>query len=125
MGTDIRVVVPAETRFLRIARLTAAGVATDLDFDLRDIEDLRVAIDEMCAVLIDGAEPGVELELRYHVDGDHLEIEGRCDQAGDPPEIHPVALELLSMTADEFGVTGDGASRSFRLVKRRGDQSVG
>ena len=123
MGNDIRVVVPAQTRFLRIARLTAAGVATDLGFDLRDIEDLRVAVDEMSAVMIDGVDDSAELELRYSVDGDHLEIEGRCAQGGTPPEIHPVALELLSMTADEFRVDGDGSTRSFRLVKRRSDPS--
>jgi serine/threonine-protein kinase RsbW len=124
MGHDIRVVVPAQTRFLRIARLTAAGVATDLGFDLRDIEDLRVAVDEMCAVVIDGAVDGAELELRYILDGDRLRIEGRCDQGGTPPEIHPVALELLTLTADEFEVDGDGSTRSFRLVKSHRDPSL-
>ncbi len=124
MGNDIRVVVPAQTRFLRIARLTAAGVATDLGFDLRDIEDLRVAVDEMCAAMIDGADDHAELELRYLVDGDHLEIEGHCAQVGAPPEIHPVALELLTMTADEFHVDSDGVTRSFRLVKHRRDPSL-
>jgi len=124
VGHDIRVVVPAQPRYLRIARLTAAGVATDLGFDLRDIEDLRVAVDEMCAVVIDGAGPDVELELAYRADGDHLEIVGRCAQAGQPPEIHPVAVELLTMTADEFSVDGDGAARTFRLVKQRRDSST-
>jgi serine/threonine-protein kinase RsbW len=124
VANDIRVAVPAQARFLRIARLTAAGVATDLDFDLRDIEDLRVAVDEMCAVLIDGASPDVELELRYRTDGDELEIVGTCDQPGEPPEIHPVALELLSMTSDAFEIDGDGTTRSFRLLKRRRDPSV-
>ena len=124
MGHDIRVVVPAQNRFLRIARLTAAGVATDLGFDLRDIEDLRVAVDEMCAVIIDGVDTEAALELRYILDGDRLEIEGQCAQPGTPPDIHPVARELLTLTADEFGVDGDGSTRSFRLVKRRRDPEV-
>jgi len=124
MGDHIRVVVPAQARYLRIARLTAAGVATDLDFDLRDIEDLRVAVDEMCAVIIDGADPGAELELRYRVIDDQLEIVGRCPQQGEAPEIHPVALELLAMTADEFDVESSDSTRTFRLLKRRRDQST-
>jgi serine/threonine-protein kinase RsbW len=124
MRNDIRVVVPAQARYLRIARLTAAGVATDLDFDLRDIEDLRVAVDEMCAVVIDGATPDAELELRYRVIDDQLEIVGRCPQDGVAPEIHPVARELLAMTADEFEVESSGDTRTFRLLKRRRDQST-
>ena len=78
----------------------------------------------MYAVMIDGADDDARLELHYAVDGNHLEIEGHCAQDGTPPEIHPVALELLSMTADEFRVDGDGSTRSFRLVKRRSDPSL-
>jgi serine/threonine-protein kinase RsbW len=119
MDANIRVIIPAQSRFLRIARLTAAGVAGDLGFGLQDIEDLRVAIDEMSAVLIDGADPSLELELVYRIDGSDLEVEGRCAQFGDAPELHPVARELLAMTADEFSVESDAEGRRFRLIKRR------
>lgn len=121
MTDEIRVTIPAQARFLRIARLTAAGVAGDLGFDLRDIEDLRVAIDEMCAVVIESAPAEVDLALTYQAVDGCLEIDGRCPLAGPPPEIHPIARELLSMTADEFEVGSDGTARTFRLVKRRTD----
>jgi serine/threonine-protein kinase RsbW len=121
MTTNIKVVIPAEPRFLRIARLTVAGVAGEVGFGLRDIEDLRVAIDEMCAVVIEDAEPGLELALHYRVDGDRLEIEGHCKQVGPAPDIHPVARELLAMTADEFDVSNNNGGRTFRLVKHRTD----
>src|SRR3954453_20233667 len=103
----IRLSIPAELRFLRIARLTAAGIAGDLGFGLQDVEDLRVAVDEMCAALIEDAAPGVEFEVSYRIGEGRLEIEGRCDQPGAPPALHPVARELLSMTADDFSLDGD------------------
>jgi hypothetical protein len=121
MTDEIRVTIPAQARFLRIARLTAAGVAGDLGFDLRDIEDLRVAIDGMCAVVIESAPPEVDLALTYQAVDGCLEIDGTCPLPGPPPEIHPIARELLSMTADEFEVGSDGSARTFRLVKRRTD----
>jgi serine/threonine-protein kinase RsbW len=124
MDAVICVIIPAHARFLRIARLTAAGVASDLGFGLQDIEDLRVAIDEMCAVLIDGADASIELELVYRIEGGELHIEGRCDVPGVAPELHPVARELLTMTADGFEIDSDGDGRRFRLVKRRVDQPV-
>jgi len=121
---EVRVVIPAQARFLRIARLTAAGVAGDLGFDLREIEDLRVAVDEMCAVVIEGAPSDVELSLVYRADDGELEIEGRCPQDGVAPEIHPIARELLAMTADEHETGASGGVRSFRLVKRRTNRSA-
>ena len=121
---EIRVTIPAQARFLRIARLTAAGVAGDLGFDLREIEDLRVAVDEMCAVVIEGAPEEVELSLVYRAGDGELEIEGRCAGDGAGPEIHPIARELLAMTADEHETGTDGGVRTFRLVKRRTDRSA-
>jgi serine/threonine-protein kinase RsbW len=121
---EVRVVIPAQARFLRIARLTAAGVAGDLGFDLREIEDLRVAVDEMCAVVIEGAPGGVELSLVYRARDGELEIEGRCAQDGVAAEIHPIARELLAMTADEHEIGASDGVRSFRLVKRRTDRSA-
>ena len=79
----------------------------------------------MCAVVIDGAGPDIELELRYRADGDQpRDRRAGAPRPGQPPEIHPVAVELLAMTADEFSVDGDGTTRTFRLVKQRRDSSA-
>lgn len=121
---EIRLSIPADVRFLRVARLTAAGIAGDLGFGLQAIEDLRVAIDEMCAVLIEGAPDTSELDLVYRFGPGQLTMEGHCRGSAGEPVIHPVAAELLRMTADEFEVTGDGDGRSFRLVKRQHDLPV-
>ena len=120
----IRLTIPAEMRFLRIARLTAAGIAGDLGFGLQDVEDLRVAVDEMCAALIEDADAGVDFELAYRISEGRLEIEGRCSQGGPPPALHPVARELLTMTADDFTIEGDDEGRRFLLIKRRSDLTV-
>jgi hypothetical protein len=116
----VHLTFPAETRFLRLARLTAAGLAGDLGFGIEDIEDLRIAVDEACAVLLDAAGPdGDGLELVYHVDGATLIVEGACDGKGEGEvAVHPVAREILRMSADEYSLdAGDGRWR-FRLVKR-------
>ena len=123
-GRHIRLAIPADVRFLRVARLTAAGVAGDLGFGLQAIEDLRVAIDELCVVVIEHADPGAELELEYEIGDDQLIIVGRCPGSGGDPQVHPVAAELLRMTADEYEVAGDGSGRSFRLIKRQHELAV-
>jgi anti-sigma regulatory factor (Ser/Thr protein kinase) len=129
MSTDeasVTLTIPARTRYLRLARLTAAGIASDLGFSVQGIEDLRVAVDEACAVLIDGCADSNhkqhEVELHYLIDGDRLLINGvsHCGP-GEPIDVHPVARELLGITSDEHEVFSTANGRAFRLTKRRKD----
>jgi serine/threonine-protein kinase RsbW len=117
----VKLTIPAHPRFLRVARLTAAGIAGDIGFSLDEIEDLRVAVDEACAVLIDGCDdPAGEIELRYRAEGHSLVVEGSTAWGADQPvELHPVAQELLSMTADACEFATDGRGRTFLLRKER------
>lgn len=115
----VRLVIPARARYLRLARLTAAGIAGDLAFGLESIEDLRVAVDEVCAILIEGAAEDAQLDLTYRAAVDGLVIEGSCPSPHAQPELHPVAAELLAMTADDYSVYAADGVVSFRLLKRR------
>lgn len=116
-GGEVRLTFPANPRFLRLARLTASGVATDAGFDLDHVEDLRLAIDEACAVLLDGAPDGeLELVYRFRSDGG-VEIEGSCPSDGTELRVHPVAADLLAVTTTEHQLVSDGSRRTFRLVK--------
>ena len=49
--------MPAESAYLSVLRTAAAGLAARLDFTLDEIEDLRIAIDEACAMLLAQAIP--------------------------------------------------------------------
>ena len=66
--SSAKLVVPAVPSSLQLARLTASSLAADLDWPLDDIEDLRIAVDELTAALIAGA-PGETLELEFAQDG--------------------------------------------------------
>jgi serine/threonine-protein kinase RsbW len=119
-GHDVRLDLPAETRFLRLARLTASGLAGDLDFDLDEVEDLRVAVDEACAVLVEVAADGARLALTYQIRGQTVEVCG--DVAADrAPELHPVAQSVLALLASEFAVDHADGRASFRFLARRGE----
>src|SRR2546425_981063 len=48
MSDEVRLAVPATPEFVRLARVTAAGLASRLGFTFDDVDDLRLAIDELC-----------------------------------------------------------------------------
>ena len=67
--------LPAQARFNRLARLVGAGLANDLGIDLDGLDDVRLAIGEVCGL---AAQFGAsELELQFSLHGDRLEVRGR------------------------------------------------
>lgn len=115
---SVHLAIPAVARFLRIARLTAAGLGADLGFNIEEIEDLRVAIDELAAAVIDGAPADAVLQLEFRETDGGLEITGACSaRTANPPKLHPVAQELLAIVVDDFTIDAADRSRNFRMQK--------
>ena len=59
--------VPAESMYLSVVRTAAAGLAARLDFTLDDIEDLRIAVDEACALLLKQARADTHVRCEFSV----------------------------------------------------------
>ena len=114
----VHLTIPASSRYLRLARLTAAGLAGDLGYPVDAIEDLRIAVDELCAAIIEDTNPSDELELTYSEEDGGLVVEGICGaRSTKAPELHSVARELLNMLADKYSIGATDGRRNFRLVK--------
>ncbi len=117
----VRVTVPATTEYVRLARLNAAGLAADVGFSVEEIEDLRVAVDELFFLLV-GEEGERTVEIDYHVDNEALVIHGRRRGASIGPSsavVDDLVREILGVTVDEWHVDSDEAGLRFELVKRR------
>jgi hypothetical protein len=119
----IRLSIPADFRFLRLARATAAAIAADLDFSMQDIDDVRVAVDELGALLIEDAAPGAELEICFDTGGTGISAEGHLTGGShEQPRLHPVAAELLGLVVDGYDVSVDRSNgRTFRFWKQPED----
>ncbi len=75
MSADqVAVRLPAESAYLSVLRTATAGLAARLDFTLDEIEDLRIAVDEACAMLLSQAIPGSSLECSSRSDREAMTI---------------------------------------------------
>ena len=72
----VRLSVPATLENMRIVRLTVSGVASRFGYDVDEIENLRVAVDELASTIVDSAAGG-ELEVTFTSNGGDFIIEGR------------------------------------------------
>src|ERR1700722_11253550 len=70
----VTVCMPAEGAYLSVLRTATAGLAARLDFTLDEIEDLRIAVDEACAMLLAQAIPGTNLECAFDLGADEMAI---------------------------------------------------
>ena len=70
----VKVCMPAEGAYLSVLRTATAGLAARLDFTLDEIEDLRIAVDEACAMLLPQAIPGTNLECAFDLGAEAMTI---------------------------------------------------
>ncbi|HET7486745.1 MAG TPA: ATP-binding protein [Acidimicrobiales bacterium] len=121
VGDEVRLAVPATPEFLRLARVTASGLASRMGFTLDEVEDLRLAIDELCFVLIGNKGRAGTVDLRYAVNGDTLEVvgTGTFDDGRAAPVLASWSEQMLKALVDEYALFEDGGHTAFRMVKRR------
>jgi serine/threonine-protein kinase RsbW len=70
----VSLVVPADGGYLGVLRTATAGLAARLQYALERIEDLRIAVDEACAMLLVITPPDAELSCRFEIGREELRI---------------------------------------------------
>ncbi len=71
---EVTVRMPADGAYLSVLRTATAGLAARLDFTLDEIEDMRIAVDEACAMLLSQAIPGSALACDFTLGGESMRI---------------------------------------------------
>ncbi len=124
---EVVLAVPAKPEFLRLARVTAAGLASRLGFSYDEVEDLRLAIDELCFGLTGSGGRDGTVSVRYILVDDKLVVEGAGHFASGPEAVHSSELSNVILTAlvDEHVLENTPEGPRFRMVKRRHRSSTG
>ena len=117
---EVRLAVPARPEFLGLARVTAAGLAGRLGFTFDQVEDLRLAIDEICFGLTGSKGRDGILEMRFLLSPDGLIVNGRGRFSGAAPvHLSEMSEVILNALVDEHSMSDGTGGPHFRLVKRR------
>ena len=123
----VAVCMPAEGAYLSVLRTATAGLAARLDFTLDEIEDLRIAVDEACAMLLSQAIPGTNLECAFDLGAEEMTITVSVT-AAEPriPARDTFAWTVLSALAGTVDSRlGPDDQVSIVLRKRRENASPG
>ncbi len=110
----ITITFPGTPAFLRLARLTSADAGSRAGFDYEDIDDLRIAVSELCG-LISGALGG-DITLGFQIEEGLIEVEGHASP-GALVE-NEFSRMIVDAVVDDLELQSDGDASTFRCTKR-------
>lgn len=73
---QVTIKIPASPAYIGVVRLVAAGLATRLRFTIDEIEDLKIAVDELSAYLTGSQGREGDLQLTFKISEASIEIRG-------------------------------------------------
>ncbi|MGZ4104231.1 MAG: hypothetical protein ACXVQY_09135 [Actinomycetota bacterium] len=119
--SEIRLSVPARADYVHVLRSVTASVAAKLDFNYDEIEDLRLAVDEACAYLLESRESATALTLAITPGDQSVDViasvdggQARARQTG--PQANMV-WHLLGALTDEARADETTGSPGIRFTK--------
>jgi serine/threonine-protein kinase RsbW len=117
--------LPAAGAYLSVLRTATASLASRLDFTIDDIEDLRIAVDEACAMLLSQAVPGADLECSFELTRDTIAVSVTVlTLSGQQPSRDTFAWTVLTALAGEVDSSVDADERvTISLRKHRDEQA--
>lgn len=127
--STVEVRTTANAALIPTIRAVASDLAARADFDLDAISDLRMAVDEACATLVDVAAPSSTLRCTFLVRPERIEVRvevqaGRADAAVSTDTFGWRVLQTLADDVETHsvpGTDGNGPTVGIRLDKRAGD----
>ena len=127
-GDRIELRFPARGDLIVLARLVTSAISARAGFDIEELEDLRLAVGELCLLTLQGSDARYgDLCLELTVLGDAIGVVCTLERAAttdvtgpEGAEIAQLSEQILDALVDEHGrESQDGFVRAW-LRKRRG-----
>jgi serine/threonine-protein kinase RsbW len=119
---SISIKIPASPEYIQVVRLVAAGLAARLSFTLEDIEDLKIAVDELSAYITGAHGRSGTLAVSFTLNDDQIQISGtgeytqRYELRTELTEFSRMILETVSDSAE---LSASDGKPTFSLVKSK------
>lgn len=129
VGDRVELVFPARGDLVVLARLITSAISARAGFDIEELEDLRLAVGELCLLALQGSDARHgDLRLEFTVSGEAIDISctlaGAAPSTSTPPDgadTDQLSEQILSALVDEYGRhRDDGSVKAWLRKLRRG-----
>ena len=119
LGADdqFELIVPLRTRYASTVRIIAASLGADAGFTVDEIDDVRLALDEVFSMLAE-RHVGERVRTTFRLDDHQLIARFRLESG--PVDVAPddLAANILRSVVDRYEFTSEGVT----LTKRASEQ---
>ena len=118
----VSIEIPASPVYLQVIRLVASGLASRLKFTIDEIEDLKMAVDEMAAYFTGTNGRDGTLEVRFEIQEGCLEITGAGTFAPGEKvrtDLTDFSRMILETVTDSASLEQRDGTPTFNLVKSK------
>jgi hypothetical protein len=117
VGEDVWLTVPPFSEYLRTVRLVAADAAVRAGLDYDEVEDFRIAVDELCHTLMSSTDH--EIFIAFGVVGRCVLAKGRAQcRPGIPlAPLADLSRTIIDSVADHHELTEGDGELAFAVMK--------
>jgi len=113
--SPVIVTFPAVPEYLRLARIATADAASRAGLDYEEIDDMRIAVSELCSLV--SVDAGSTVTLAFRVADGSLTVEGESRTGTADITPNELSDAIVGAVADEHTLaTANGITR-FAVVK--------
>jgi serine/threonine-protein kinase RsbW len=116
---SISVTIPARADYVAVVRLSAAAVAGRMGFSYEDVEDIKVAVGEVCNLAIRAGSPEVAVQFTVRPESLDIRVTHRGDAPPAPDEASELSVFLIECLVDESKTTVADGQFTRVLAKHR------
>jgi serine/threonine-protein kinase RsbW len=112
----VTVTFPATPEYLRLARIATADAASRSGLDYEEIDDVRIAVSELCGLL--SVDAAASITLAFIVEPGVLSVTGEAVTG--PSEItgDELSRAIIGAVVDEHTLATESGTTRFRVTKR-------
>jgi hypothetical protein len=118
-GDAVWLSIPPSSIYLRTVRLVAADAADRAGLDCHEVEDFRIAIDELCHFLMTSTDYGISISFLVRQDAVLARGFARRRDGSALPALADISQRIVSSVVDYFETDGSDGQLTFSVVKHR------
>lgn len=122
---DVHLVIPACSEFLRALRLVAADAAVRAGLDCEEVEDFRIAVDELSHAVMAATDHHLHVTFRTSDDKVIARGTARSRSGAVPPSMSALSSTIVTGVADFFEFRQEKSDIMFVVVKHANRFVVG
>lgn len=112
----MRLDLPADTSFLHVLRVSAVAAFDHVITDVRRLDDLRLAVDELAVASVAAAPPNSRLTVEMWSEPGAIRLVGRVPADGEVPALSTVGAMLVSTISRSHQLAREDDELVFELV---------